>query len=202
MDPNKHKDESLTDRYFFTGVFTFVTGLTAVYAAKGTVTFLLGTMSASKDVLALAKIEIKLTEIPEGKNVTFKWRGNGTFQIYPLFYINFHEILVFFIGKPLFVKHRTPEEIKTERAVDLSTLRDPEADSDRAKVPEWLVVLGVCTHLGCVPIANSGDYPGGYYCPCHGSHYDAAGRIRKGPAPTNLEIPVHSYVSEDLLIVG
>lgn len=100
------------------------------------------------------------------------------------------------------MKHRTPEEIKRERAVDLSILRDPEPDSDRAKVPEWLIVLGVCTHLGCVPIANSGDYPGGYYCPCHGSHYDAAGRIRKGPAPTNLEIPVHSYVSDDLLVVG
>jgi len=130
------------------------------------------------DVLALAQIEVKLGDIPEGKNVTFKWRG-----------------------KPLFIRHRTAEEIDIESKVDISTLRDPQADSDRVKKPEWLVVLGVCTHLGCVPIANSGDY-GGYYCPCHGSHYDASGRIRKGPAPLNLEVPEHEYPSDDLLLVG
>jgi len=135
-------------------------------------------MSASADVLALAKVEIKLGDIPEGKNMTFKWRG-----------------------KPLFVRHRTAEEIETEQGVDISTLRHQETDAERVKDPEWLVLLGICTHLGCVPIPNTGDF-GGYYCPCHGSHYDASGRIRKGPAPLNLEIPEYSFPEEGLLIVG
>lgn len=87
-----------------------------------------------------------------------------------------------------------------EAQVNVLTLRDPQADVDRAPKSEWLVVLGVCTHLGCVPIANAGDF-GGYYCPCHGSHYDASGRIRKGPAPLNLEIPPHEFVG-DVLVVG
>lgn len=135
-------------------------------------------MSASADVLALAKIEIKLAEIPEGKSVTFKWRG-----------------------KPLFIRHRTGEEISTEQSVAPSTLRDPQTDAERVQKAEWLVVIGVCTHLGCVPIANAGDF-GGYYCPCHGSHYDASGRIRKGPAPLNLEVPPYVFPDEGLLIVG
>lgn len=135
-------------------------------------------MSASADVLALAKIEIKLADIPEGKNVTFKWRG-----------------------KPLFIRHRTAEEIATEQSVAVATLRDPQHDNERTQDAKWLVVLGVCTHLGCVPIANSGDF-GGYYCPCHGSHYDASGRIRKGPAPLNLEVPPYSFPEDGLLIVG
>lgn len=135
-------------------------------------------MSASADVLALAKIEIKLADIPEGKSVTLKWRG-----------------------KPLFVRHRTGAEISAEKSVNVSELRDPQTDEERVKRDEWLVVLGVCTHLGCVPIANAGDF-GGYYCPCHGSHYDASGRIRKGPAPLNLEVPEYSFPEEGLLIVG
>ena len=135
-------------------------------------------MSATADVLALAKIEVKLGDIPEGKNMTFKWRG-----------------------KPLFIRHRTSEEVAVEQGVNVSTLRDPEPDSNRVQKPEWLVVIGVCTHLGCVPIANSGDF-GGYYCPCHGSHYDASGRIRKGPAPLNLEVPPYTFVDEGTLVVG
>lgn len=134
-------------------------------------------MSASADVLALAKIEIKLSDIPEGKSVTFKWRG-----------------------KPLFIRHRSADEIAAERSVNVGSLRDPQHDNDRVKHPSWLVVLGVCTHLGCVPIANAGDF-GGYYCPCHGSHYDASGRIRKGPAPLNLEVPPYVF-NDDLLVVG
>lgn len=135
-------------------------------------------MSASADVLALAKIEIKLSDIPEGKSMTFKWRG-----------------------KPLFVRHRTASEISAEESVNVSELRDPQPDNARCQRPEWLVVLGVCTHLGCVPIANAGDF-GGYYCPCHGSHYDASGRIRKGPAPLNLEVPAYQFPEDNLLIVG
>jgi len=171
------------------------------YAAKSVVGEFVSSMSASADVLALAKIEVKLADIPEGKNVTFKWRG-----------------------KPLFIRHRTQvsklkylfsvgdvtslninlllqAEIDAEVNVDVSSLRDPQHDTERCQRPEWLVLLGVCTHLGCVPIANSGDY-GGYYCPCHGSHYDSSGRIRKGPAPLNLEIPIHTFADENTLVVG
>lgn len=133
--------------------------------------------SASKDVLALAKIEVNLNDIPAGRNVILKWRG-----------------------KPLFVKHRTQADIDREAAVDVSTLRDPQADSARTKNPEWLVLIGVCTHLGCVPVSGQGDY-NGYYCPCHGSHYDGSGRIRKGPAPLNLEVPEYEF-NGDILVVG
>lgn len=137
-------------------------------------------MSASADVLALARIEIKLADIPEGRSVTFKWRG-----------------------KPLFVRHRTAEEIAVAQAVPVNTLRDPEEDSKRCKNPSWLVVIGVCTHLGCVPMANLGDFgPGGYYCPCHGSHFDAAGRVRKGPAPLNLVVPQYFFADDSTLVVG
>jgi len=99
----------------------------------------------------------------------------------------------------VFVRRRTSEEIARERAVDLNTLRDPEADEKRSPTGEWLVLIGVCTHLGCVPIPNQGDF-GGYYCPCHGSHYDASGRIRKGPAPLNLEIPEHEFDGSTLVV--
>lgn len=153
-------------------------GAAAAYSTKGVVTHFVSSMSASADVLALAKIEIKLGDIPEGKSVTFKWRG-----------------------KPLFIRHRTAEEISVEQSVPAHTLRDPQHDNERVQNPKWLIVLGVCTHLGCVPIANSGDF-GGYYCPCHGSHYDASGRIRKGPAPLNLEVPEYTFPTEDTLIVG
>lgn len=85
--------------------------------------------------------------------------------------------------------------------MEVANLRDPEEDSVRVKDPNWLVVIGVCTHLGCVPIANAGDF-GGYYCPCHGSHYDASGRIRKGPAPLNLEVPPYEFPESNLLVVG
>ena len=135
-------------------------------------------MSASADVLAVAKVEVDLTAIPVGKNATIKWRG-----------------------KPLFVRHRSQEEIDQVRAVAIDSLRDPEMDEDRVTNPNYLVLLGVCTHLGCVPIANAGDF-GGYYCPCHGSHYDASGRIRKGPAPLNLEVPYYEFTSETTMVVG
>lgn len=157
---------------------TAVTTVSVAYAAKNVVTQFISTMSASADVLAMAKIEIKLSDIPEGKNMTFKWRG-----------------------KPLFVRHRTQKEIEQEAAVELSQLRDPQHDLDRVKKPEWIILIGVCTHLGCVPIANAGDF-GGFYCPCHGSHYDASGRIRLGPAPLNLEVPPYEFTSDDMVVVG
>ncbi|XP_046385204.1 cytochrome b-c1 complex subunit Rieske, mitochondrial [Ischnura elegans] len=170
--------DSVANRHSFTYLIVGAGAVGSAYAAKAVVTQFVSSMSASADVLALAKIEIKMSDIPEGKSVTFKWRG-----------------------KPLFIRHRTSSEIETERSVNISTLRDPQHDDDRTKKPEWLVLIGVCTHLGCVPIANAGDF-GGYYCPCHGSHYDASGRIRKGPAPLNLEIPPYEFPEENLLIVG
>lgn len=174
----------------------------ATYSAKSIVHQFITSMNASADVLAVAKIEINLNEIAEGQSVTFKWRG-----------------------KPLFIRHRLPEEIEAVKAVPLNSLRDPQSDEvklyplpllsafnlerlgillflqDRVKVPKWLVLIGVCTHLGCVPIANAGDY-GGYYCPCHGSHFDACGRVRQGPAPLNLEVPQYEFLDDHTIIVG
>lgn len=134
-------------------------------------------MSASADVLALASAEFDIGGINEGSTMTVKWRG-----------------------KPVFIRHRTSDEISREDAVEMSVLKDPQLDKDRAKDQEWLVVLGICTHLGCVPISGAGDY-GGWFCPCHGSHYDTSGRIRKGPAPLNLEIPPYT-LSDGKLVVG
>ena len=150
----------------------------ALAPAKDAVVGLLSSMSPSADVLALAKIEVDISAIPEGKNVVFKWQG-----------------------KPLFVRHRTAEEIDAAKNVNINTLRDPQHDDARVQKPEWMILIGVCTHLGCVPIANAGEY-GGYFCPCHGSHYDTSGRIRKGPAPLNLAVPKYRFETDTSLIVG
>jgi ubiquinol-cytochrome c reductase iron-sulfur subunit len=112
-------------------------GLLSASAGKSSITEFLKTMSASADVLALAKVELELASIPEGKNVIIKWRG-----------------------KPVFVRHRTAAEIEEARGTDWKSFRDPESDEQRVKKPEWLVMLGVCTHLGCVPIGEAGDYGG------------------------------------------
>ncbi|KAL2543431.1 Ubiquinol-cytochrome C reductase iron-sulfur subunit [Abeliophyllum distichum] len=135
-------------------------------------------MSASKDVLALASIEVDLSSIEPGTTVTVKWRG-----------------------KPVFIRRRTEEDIKLANSVDVGSLRDPQEDAVRVKNPEWLVVVGVCTHLGCIPLPNAGDF-GGWFCPCHGSHYDISGRIRRGPAPFNLEVPTYSFLEENKLMIG
>lgn len=178
LDSTKSSRESSEARKGFSYLVTAVTTVGVAYAAKNVVTQFISSMSASADVLAMAKIEINLSDIPEGKNMAFKWRG-----------------------KPLFVRHRTQKEIEQEAAVELSQLRDPQHDLDRVKKPEWVILIGVCTHLGCVPIANAGDF-GGYYCPCHGSHYDASGRIRLGPAPLNLEVPPYEFTRDDMVVVG
>ncbi|OAY43823.1 cytochrome b-c1 complex subunit Rieske-4, mitochondrial [Manihot esculenta] len=135
-------------------------------------------MSASKDVLALASLEVDLSSIQPGTTITVKWRG-----------------------KPVFIRRRTEEDIRLANSVDDASLRDPQEDSSRVKNPEWLVVVGVCTHLGCIPLPNAGDF-GGWFCPCHGSHYDISGRIRKGPAPFNLEVPTYSFLDENKLLIG
>jgi len=177
-DPTVAHGDTDISRRAFTYLMVAGLGVTAAHAGKNVVTDFLSTMSASADVLAVSQCEVDLAAIPPGKNATIKWRG-----------------------KPLFVRHRTQEEINQVRAVDTASLRDPERDEDRVKHESYLVLLGVCTHLGCVPIANAGDF-GGYYCPCHGSHYDASGRIRKGPAPLNLEIPEYKFTTDTTLLVG
>ncbi|KAF4636275.1 hypothetical protein G7Y89_g1802 [Cudoniella acicularis] len=167
-------NSNLVFQYFMVGTM----GALTAAGAKSTVQDFLVNMSASADVLAMAKVEVDLSTIPEGKNVIIKWRG-----------------------KPVFIRHRTADEIKQAENVKVETLRDPEKDEDRVKKPEWLVMVGVCTHLGCVPIGEAGDY-GGWFCPCHGSHYDISGRIRKGPAPLNLEIPAYDFAEENSLVIG
>jgi len=109
-------------------------------------------------------------------------------------------------GKPVFVRHRTAKEIEEAGAVDINDLPDPETDGARAAKPEMLVLVGVCTHLGCVPLGQKATDPrgewGGWFCPCHGSHYDTSGRIRKGPAPANLPVPPYEYISDTVIRIG
>ncbi|KAL9102972.1 MAG: hypothetical protein Q9163_001925 [Psora crenata] len=170
----KGETANKTFQYFMVGSM----GVLAAAGAKATVQDFLVNMSASADVLAQAKVEIDLAAIPEGKNVIVKWRG-----------------------KPVFIRHRTPDEIKEAEETKWESLRDPQPDSERVKKPEWLIMLGVCTHLGCVPIGESGDF-GGWFCPCHGSHYDVSGRARKGPAPLNLEVPAYDFPGDDKVVIG
>ena len=139
---------------------------------------LVNQMNPSKDVEALSKVEVDLTNLDEGRSTTVMWRG-----------------------KPLFIKHRTKKEIKEANDVNIDDLPDPQTDKERVKNPKYLVLVGVCTHLGCVPASDKGEY-NGWFCPCHGSHYDTSGRIRKGPAPTNLEIPPYEFTNESTIIVG
>jgi len=167
-------NSNLLFQYFMVGTM----GALTAAGAKATVQDFLVNMSASADVLAMAKVEVDLNTIPEGKNVIIKWRG-----------------------KPVFIRHRTADEIKEAENVKVETLRDPQKDEDRVKKPEWLVMVGVCTHLGCVPIGEAGDF-GGWFCPCHGSHYDISGRVRKGPAPLNLEIPAYDFPEDTSLVIG
>jgi ubiquinol-cytochrome c reductase iron-sulfur subunit len=160
--------------------YLMLSGVRFAYAstARVLVVKFVSSMSASADVLALASAEFELGDVLPGSTITVKWRG-----------------------KPVFIRRRLPQEIEKEEAVPMAHLRDPEADSERAIKPEWLVVLGVCTHLGCVPISSAGEF-GGWFCPCHGSHYDISGRIRKGPAPLNLEIPPYKFIEETKVLIG
>tara|TARA_B100000965_G_scaffold307337_1_gene266261 strand:- start:3016 stop:3528 length:513 start_codon:yes stop_codon:yes gene_type:complete len=139
---------------------------------------LIDQMNPDASVKALASTEVDVSRIERGQSITVLWRG-----------------------KPVFIKRRTEEEIEKARQVNLEELPDPEKDEDRAKNPEWLVMLGMCTHLGCVPLGDKGEY-GGWFCPCHGSHYDTSGRIRKGPAPTNLEIPKYEFINDNTIKIG
>ena len=144
---------------------------------------LIDQMNPAADTLALASTEVDVSKIAEGQAITVTWRG-----------------------KPVFIRHRTKDEIARANAIDSGELRHPEDDEIRVQKPELLVVVGVCTHLGCVPLGQkagevTGDYEG-WFCPCHGSHYDTSGRIRKGPAPTNLEVPPYSFLSDSVIRIG
>jgi ubiquinol-cytochrome c reductase iron-sulfur subunit len=140
-------------------------------------------LNPAADTLALSTTDVDLAPVQVGQRLTVAWQG-----------------------KPVFIDHRTPQEIKAAEDVDVATLRDPQPDSARVKKPEWLVVVGVCTHLGCIPLGQKptdphGNYDG-WFCPCHGSQYDSSGRIRQGPAPKNLVIPPYQFTDATHIKIG
>jgi ubiquinol-cytochrome c reductase iron-sulfur subunit len=155
----------------------------AVYGAAVVSWPLIDSMNPAADVLALSSVEVDLAPIELGQRISVVWRG-----------------------RPVFVAHRTPEEIADAQADDSVPLRDPEPDSARVQRPEWLVVVGVCTHLGCIPLGqNPSDRRGGWggwFCPCHGSEFDRSGRIRRGPAPRNLVVPPYRFLTESRVHIG
>jgi ubiquinol-cytochrome c reductase iron-sulfur subunit len=170
----------------------YATAGVGVVATGAAVWPLVNQMNPSADVQALASIKVDVSAVEVGTQLTVKW-----------------------LGKPVFIRRRSPEEIEAGRAVALTDLVDPVAenankpgvdasDTNRTldEAGEWLVMMGVCTHLGCVPLGDgAGDF-GGWFCPCHGSHYDTAGRIRKGPAPRNLPVPVAAFEDETTIKLG
>lgn len=141
---------------------------------------LINQMNPDASVLAMASTEFDLSSVEEGSSVTIKWRGS-----------------------PVFVRHRTQAEIDEARAVPMADLKDPEEDQNRVKEghDQWLVMVALCTHLGCVPVGDAGEF-GGWFCPCHGSEYDTSGRIRKGPAPKNLVVPPYQFLSDTVIQIG
>ena len=168
-------DQNKTKRRDFIFTASYTLGAVGVGAA---IWPLIDQMNPDASVKALAITEVDISGVQPGQSITVLWRG-----------------------KPVFIKRRTDEEISKARQVNLKELKHPEKDEDRVKNPEWLVMLGICTHLGCVPLGDKGEYDG-WFCPCHGSHYDTSGRIRKGPAPTNLEIPKYEFVDSNTIKIG
>ncbi|AQS61155.1 Ubiquinol-cytochrome c reductase iron-sulfur subunit [Rhizobium rhizogenes] len=170
-----------------------VTGMTGVVGAAAVAWPFIDQMRPDASTLALASIEVDVAAVEPGMSLTVKWRG-----------------------KPIFIRNRTEKEIEEAKAVALGDLKDPVArnaniavdaqatDIDRSAgegKENWIVMIGSCTHLGCVPLGQAGDF-GGWFCPCHGSHYDTAGRIRKGPAPENLAIPTFAFTSDTVIKIG
>ena len=168
------------DRRDFLLVSTYAMG---AVGAGSFVWPLIDQMNPAADTLALASTEVDLGPLEEGQAITVKWRG-----------------------KPVFIRHRTQKEIEASKKEKIEDLRHPEKDEDRVINEKYIVLVGVCTHLGCVPLGQKtgdikGEY-GGWFCPCHGSHYDHSGRIRKGPAPVNLEVPNYKFLSDKLIRIG
>ena len=168
-------EDKKTNRRDFIFTASYALGAVGVGAA---VWPLIDQMNPDASVKALASTEVDISGVERGQSITVLWRG-----------------------KPVFIRRRTDEEIAKAKEVNLEELKHPEKDEDRAKDPEWLVMLGVCTHLGCVPLGDKGEY-GGWFCPCHGSHYDTAGRIRKGPAPENLPVPLATFIDATTIKLG
>lgn len=167
-----HDSASRRDFMFVaSGAFAAVGGAMAIWP-------FIDQMNPAADVLALASIEVNIGDVPVGQSIKVKWRG-----------------------KPVFIRHRTPEAIKAAEDAPMSALKDPQTDQDRVMKPEWLIVIGICTHLGCVPLNYQGEYDG-WFCPCHGSVYDTSGRIRRGPAPKNLVVPPYTFVSDTKVKIG
>lgn len=157
------------------------TGAVGAVGAAATLVPLISQMNPDASTVAAgAPVEVDLSPIAEGQIVKVFWRG-----------------------KPIFISHRTKKEIEAARAVDVKTLPDPEPDQARVKKghDQWLVVIGICTHLGCIPLAHQGDY-GGWFCPCHGSQYDTSGRVRKPPAPKNLPLPPYRFLTDNKIVIG
>ena len=157
-------------------------GLGAVGVAAAVWPFV-HSMNPAADTLALASTEVDISKVEVGQAITVTWRG-----------------------KPVFIRHRTAEEIKAAEDVNVSELRDPQTDAQRVQKPEWLIMVGVCTHLGCIPLGQKPSDPkgefGGWFCPCHGSQYDTSGRIRKGPAPLNLLVPQYTFLTDTSVRIG
>ena len=172
---DKEQKEETTERRDFLFTASYALGAVGVGAAMWP---LIDQMNPDASVKALATTEVDISNIGLGKTITVLWRG-----------------------KPVFIRRRTQEEISKAQNVNLKELKDPQKDEDRVKKSEWLIMTGVCTHLGCIPLGDKGDF-GGWFCPCHGSHYDTSGRIRKGPAPTNLEIPKYEFVDNNTIKIG
>jgi ubiquinol-cytochrome c reductase iron-sulfur subunit len=161
--------------------FIHIAAIAAAVGGVGAVAWpFIDQMNPSADTLALSSIEYDVAKVPLGQQVTVLYRR-----------------------QPLFVRHRTPKEIAAARSVDVSTLKDPATDVSRVKPgkDEWLILIGVCTHLGCTPTFGGGEW-GGWFCPCHGSQYDTSGRIRKGPAPLNLAVPDYVFETDTKIKVG
>ena len=164
--------------------FIYLTaGAMGVVGAGSVIWPFINSMNPAADTLALASIDVNLAGIDVGQAITVTWRG-----------------------KPVFIRHRTPDEIAQAESVKLDDLPDPQPDSERVIKPDWLVMVGICTHLGCVPLGQKeGDNKGefnGWFCPCHGSQYDTSGRIRKGPAPANLVIPPYEFLTDTTIRIG
>ena len=175
--PEQHASGDDPSRRDFIHIATTAAALGAV---GGLAWPLIDQMNPAGDTLALASIEFDISKVEEGGHVTIKWRG-----------------------KPLFIRNRTPAEIAAAIKDDHADRRDPATDESRHKEgkPQWLVLIGTCTHLGCVPTFGGGEY-GGWFCPCHGSVYDTSGRIRKGPAPKNLVVPDYAFLTDTKIKVG